>query len=202
MNTSVHSSTGVAPADVVFPNGRQLDHQLVSTDNPIYMSDYIREMQQAQASIIAVCEQSLRNKDAAHMANSSNQATTYASGSYVLAEHRLNSLRRGPKSKFLPFLRGPMLVKSHDQLDMYTLQDLVTQRLAKYHVSKLQPYEYDARTLDPLTVAVTDMPEECLPQECLGPENPRRTCGSEFAGQDLVQKTIRTSLGQTSKTQT
>ena len=169
MNTSVNTSTGVAPSDVVFPNGRQLDHSLVSDANPIYMSDYIREMQHAQSAIIAVCENNLRKKDESHMKNASQQEkTVFENGSYVLVEHRLNSLRRGPKSKLLPFLKGPMLVKSHNEKGMYTLQDLVTQRLSEFHVSNLREFLYDERTMTPLQVAVTDIPDEFIVAECLG----------------------------------
>ena len=178
MNTTVNTSTGVAPTDIVFPNGRQLDHRLVSDENPIFLSDYIREMQSAQAEIIAVCEQNLRTKDELHMDKDSGVRTVFENGTYVLAEHRLNALRRGPASKLLPFLRGPMLVKSHDELGMYTLQDIVTQRLAKYHVSKLRQYQYDERTLKPLEVAVTDVPDEFIVEKCIGmkgnPRGPKR----------------------------
>jgi hypothetical protein len=168
MNTSINTSTGVAPAEVVFPNGRKLDHSLVSNENPIFISDYIRDMQNAQAAIIAVCEQNLRTKDKAHMGKDNGKRTVYEQGTYVLAEHRHNSLRSGPPSKFLPYLRGPMLVKSHDAKGMYTLQDIVTQRLVRYHVSRLRTYLYDERTLTPLEAAVADFPDEFIPEQCLG----------------------------------
>ena len=41
INTSVNSSTGVSPAEVVFPNGLVLDKALVSDLSPIYMSSYL-----------------------------------------------------------------------------------------------------------------------------------------------------------------
>ena len=178
MNRSVNESTGVAPANIVFSHGRQLDHALVSQENPIYMSDYIREMQHAQAEIIAVCERNLRAKDEAHLSTPAGEPETFEPGTYVLAEHRMNSLRRGPASKLLPFLRGPMLVKAKEPLGMYTLQDIVTQRLAKYHESKLRRYRYDPRTLTPLEVAVSDIPDEYIPEQCLGvigdPRGPKK----------------------------
>ena len=104
-------------------------------------------MQQAQAQIIALCEQNLREKDKKHMDNYPQRRTVFENGAYVLAEHRHNSLRRGPKSKLSPFLRGPMLVKSHDERGIYLLQDLVSQRIAEYHVSKLRHFHYDPNTL-------------------------------------------------------
>ena len=167
INTSVNSATGITPAEAVFPNGLVLDRSLVSDENPIYMSSYISELQRAQARIIAVAEQNLREKDNKHMESYSKERTEFPSGSYVLAEHRPNTLRRGPKSKLLPFLRGPLLVKSHSKDGMYVLQDLVSQRISEYHMSRLRPFEYDERTLTPLQIAVTDSEDEYIVQECL-----------------------------------
>ena len=167
INTSVNRTTGVAPADIVFPNGPLLDRSLITEANPIYISAYIRDMQQAQAQIIALCEQNLREKDKKHMDNYPQRRTVFENGAYVLAEHRHNSLRRGPKSKLSPFLRGPMLVKSHDERGIYLLQDLVSQRIAEYHVSKLRHFHYDPNTLKPIEEAVTDFPDEFIVQECL-----------------------------------
>ena len=167
INTSVNSATGITPAEAVFPNGLVLDRSLVSDESPIYMSSYISELQRAQARIIAVAEQNLREKDSKHIENYPTKRTTFSVGSYVLAEHRPNPLRRGPKSKLLPFLRGPLLVKSNNAEGMYVLQDIVTQKPYEYHMSRLRPFEYDAKTLTPLQVAVTDTEDEYIVQECL-----------------------------------
>ena len=167
INTSVNSATGITPAEAVFPNGLVLDRSLVSDENPIYMSSYISELQRAQARIIAVAEQSLREKDDKHIQTYPKDRTEYPVGSYVLAEHRPNALRRGPKSKLLPFLRGPLLVKSHNADGMYILQDLVSQRVSEHHMSRLRRFEYDDNTLTPLQIAVTDSEDEYIVQECL-----------------------------------
>ena len=80
------------------------------------------------------------------MDNYPEERTEFPIGSYVLAEHRHNALRRGPKSKLLPYLRGPLLVKSLNDKGMYVLQDLVTQRVSQHHMKTLRPFHYnDAR---------------------------------------------------------
>ena len=180
INTSVNSATGVSPADVVFPNGPTLDRSLITEANAIYISAYIRDMQEAQARIIALCEQNLREKDRRHMEEYSKERTVYADGSYVLAEHRHNSLRRGPKSKLAPFLRGPLLVRSHNDMGIYTVQDLVSQRIAEYHVSNLRPFHYDPETLNPIEEAVTDYPDEFIVQECLQMKGDPRKAKSQL----------------------
>ena len=174
INTSVNTSTGLTPAEIVFPNGATIGRDLLTEANPLYISSYMRDMQAAQASIIEACERSLRKKDQDHMANCSEKRTIFENGAYVLVEHRHNSLRRGPKSKLLPFLKGPLRVKSHDHLGMYTLQDMVTQRFHQYHVSKLRHFVYDPNNMPPIASAVTDLPDEFVVQECLGIRgNPR-----------------------------
>ena len=101
------------------------------------------------------------------MENYKPERTIFDVGSYVLAEHRHNSLRRGPKSKMLPFLKGPMLVISSNQTGNYVLKDIVTNKTADYHVSKLRPFLYEERTLQPIQVAVTDHLDEFIAEECL-----------------------------------
>ena len=167
INSSVNSSTGLAPAEIVFPNSMQLDRELLIETHPVYTSSYVRELQQAQAAIIEACERSLRSKDELHMQLYPPDRTVFENGSYVLVEHRHNALRRGPKSKLLPFLKGPLRVRGHDDQGNYALQDLVTQRIHNYHVSKLRHFQFDPATMDPVNIAVTDMPDEFVVQECL-----------------------------------
>ena len=174
INNSVNSSTGLTPAEVVFPNGIVMDRDLLREAHPMYMSSYIRELQEAQGLVIALCEQNLRAKDTEHLGNYSQERTVFENGSYVLVEHRHNALRRGPRSKLLPFLRGPLLVKGHDLKGMYNLQDLISQNILKFHVSKLRHFHYDQNTLQPLEAAVTDIPDEFVVQSCLDMKgNPR-----------------------------
>lgn len=123
----------------------------------------MNELQRAQELIIAVAQQSLRDKDDKHMAVQPPKPAAFKKGTFVLAEHRHSGLRRGPKSKMLPFLKGPMRVlNGPNAKGEYALQNLVTQRTADYHVSKLRPFLYDERTLTPLEVAVTDTPDEFI----------------------------------------
>ena len=84
------------------------------------------------------------------MNESSKERTQFEIGSYVLVEHRLQGLKRGPKSKLLPFLRGPMRVIGWNNENIYHLQNLVTQTVSDYHVSKLRPFLHDERTKTPI----------------------------------------------------
>ena len=80
-------------------------------------------------------------------------------GSFVLVEHTQSNLRRGPKSKLLPFLKGPMKVMAING-DKYLLRNLVTRRDKEYHIKRLFEYRYDPSTLNPLKVACKDSGEQ------------------------------------------
>jgi len=167
LNTLRNSATGLTPAEIVFPNGIQLDRSLLTESSSFFVSMYIHDMQEAQARIIALAEQSLREKDKEHMDNYSPLRTVFDDGSYVLVEHRHNSLRRGPKSKLLPFLRGPMLVKGHNKEGIYVLQDIVTEEVHNYHMSQLRPFLLDERNGPPLRTAVTDTLDEFVAEKVI-----------------------------------
>ena len=135
--------------------------------DPYLASSYIKDMQEAQGRIIAVAEQRLRQRDEKHMQSRKGKEPVHKIGEYVLAEHRSNALRHGPKSKLAPFLKGPLLVVKKLPDGMYTLRDLLTMRNKDYHVSTLRPYLYDERTLKPIEVAATDTFDEFIIEEVL-----------------------------------
>jgi len=179
INTSVHSATGYAPADIVFPGGAEIDRKLLVDPSGGSLSDYIQEMQDAQDRVIALAEQRLRRRDDAHVAKKGEgEEPEYDVGSYVLVEHRHNSLRPGPKSKMLPFKAGPMLVIKKLEKSMYTLRDLITMEPKDFHVSTMTPFLYDERTLEPAHVAATDTFDEYVIEkvlEMVGDPTKRRT---------------------------
>jgi hypothetical protein len=89
----------------------------------------------------------------------SGDVTEFPVGSYVLVEHSISNLRRGPRSKLLPFLKGPMKVMGING-DKYLLRNLITRRDKEYHIKRLFEYRYDPNTLSPLKVACRDSGEE------------------------------------------
>jgi hypothetical protein len=168
INTSKNSATGLSPAEIVFPNGIQLDRSILTESKSIYVSSYIQDLQRTQAAVLAIAEESLRSMDQKHMDSYSELRTVFEDGSYVLAEHRHNPLRRGPVSKLLPFLKGPMLVKHHNSTTgIYVLQDLVTEDCLDYHVSQLRQFLHDERTLTPLQARLTDSLDEFVVEKVI-----------------------------------
>ena len=58
-------------------------------------------------------------------------------------------------------------MKNHNAEDMYAVQDLVSQEIKTYHVSRLRQFRYDERTLTPLQAAVTDSLDEFVAEQVI-----------------------------------
>ena len=159
MNASIHQSIGIAPATLVYGNGIDLDrgiflNHLPGTNDETSVSKWVDQMTHKQAVIIDIARQHLQKTNEAHLMTQKSRATSYPVGSVVLAEHR-GSWRKGPKSKLLPYKKGPLRVIS-SRGDKYVLQDLVTQKASDYHIKDISPFLYDNETQDPLNIALRD----------------------------------------------
>jgi hypothetical protein len=160
MNSSVHAATGYTPAQLIFNNAIDLDKGFLFANiargnrNQSY-AQWIEDMITIQSKIIDIARQNLTEKDEIHMKTYPKDRTDFEIGSYVLVEHRHNSLRRGPRSKLLPFLKGPMRVLAKKD-NKYTLQDIVNLHEYDYHIKKLRVFDFDPTTQNPLTYALKD----------------------------------------------
>lgn len=159
MNSSIHRSTGVTPAEIIFGNAIDLDRGLFLDHIPegtsTRLSLWMADMRKAQAKIIAIAKANLTRHAEIHMQTEPINPTEFPINSYVLVEHRHNSLRKGPKSKLLPYRKGPMRVVNSSG-SKYVLQDLVTKRNKDYHVKRLVPFNFDPEVQDPMKFALKD----------------------------------------------
>ena len=167
INTSKHSATGCTPAEIVFPSGAAIDRALFTDTSGVVVSSYIKDMQEAQGRIIMLAEQHLRQRDTSHLESRKGTEPVYQEGDYVLVEHRHNTMRRGPVSKLLPFLKGPLMVVRKLPEGMYTLRDLITMRLKDFHVTRMTPFLFDERTPPPAHVAATDSFDEFVVEKVI-----------------------------------
>lgn len=159
MNSSIHESLGVSPAQILFGNSINLDRGIfldhVEGIPEERLSIWMAKMLKAQATIMEVARRNLQAKDNVHMLTYPTARDVYEINSYVLVEYRNSTLRRGPRSKLLPFLKGPLRVTGSTG-SKYLLQDLVTMRISPYHVSKIRQFRFDPTTQDPLLYALKD----------------------------------------------
>ena len=159
-NASEHSTTGVAPAKVIFGNSIDLDRNILVESSEckapgVYMEAWVDTLVKGQEEVIRIVRENLRvQKERQEATGRDEMIPEFPVGTYVLVEH-VNNLRRGPKSKLLPFLKGPLRVVRVEG-DRYTLFNLLTGREKDYHVRRLREYHYDPQTLNPLLAACKD----------------------------------------------
>ena len=198
MNASVHSSTGVSPAQLLFGNAVKLDSGIFlphkqgynATEEPeSTLAEWAQKMQVKQAELIDIARRHQVERDQHHIIQAEPANTTeFPINSYVLVKYR-----NRPPTKFHSAWRGPMRVvnfnKSH-----YTLQDIVTDKLRNFHVTQLKAFKYDQMDTDPVDIARAEQ-NEFLVENILEHRHDgskRRTCYEflvKWAGYDNSDNT-------------
>jgi len=156
MNASVHTTIGVSPAQIVFGNSVSLDRNLLSipSEGPVAASAHISDLLQAQSEIIGIAQKNQIETDQFHIAQrGGNSITEFPINSYVLVNYEGDDHR--PPSKLHTHLRGPLRVVNFSG-PVYTLQNLVTNKLEDFHVKLLHPFRFDPSIVDPEEVAQHD----------------------------------------------
>eukprot|EP01034_Spumella_vulgaris_P027298 gene27298-33994_t len=137
MNASVHSALQMSPAQVVFGTAITLDrgifreHKARSDDEKqIPLSEWAENMQKRQNLILKLAQAAQEATDDFHIAP-------------IEVSHKLER---------------PLRVISYNK-NNYVLQDLVTNKESKYHLTQLKPFKYDEMETDPLDIARAEQQE-------------------------------------------
>ena len=158
INSEVHGTIKVSPAQIVFGNMIDLDRGIflphkVSNHKKMKYSQYMSTMLQAQEDIIRIAYENQVKTDLHHMAMHSPLRTEFPINSYVLT--RYENLQHKPPSKLHPYKKGPFQVVNITG-SVYTVRNLVTNKLEDYHITNLQPFDFDPTKVNPREVANTD----------------------------------------------
>jgi transposase InsO family protein len=162
LNSTTHSSTGISPAEALFGNNIKLEHGIFllpeSIDRPkeTRMSEWVGEMLINQAAIIDIAQTNQFERDwKHHYGTAHEEPPKFEKNSYVLVNN-VSKFTGKPPSKLHFHWKGPMRVVNNDVPNKYTLQDLVTLKLADYHVTSLKKFCYDPVRHVPAEVANRD----------------------------------------------
>lgn len=164
LNTEVHSSTGVSPAQLLFGNSIALERGLflpknVTENKEANLSDWTAKLLNLQSRALTIARQTQYEKDQQHLAQAPDGIITqFPDNSYVLVEYIDK-----PPSKLHPRLQGPFRVVNHVG-SRYSLQNLVTDLISDYHISRLRPYLYE-ENLDEDLKSVANRDEQLFPVE-------------------------------------
>jgi hypothetical protein len=161
MNASIHEAIGVSPSQLLFGTSINLDRGIFLPQKDLHdregermnLSEWAEKMLEKQAVVLNIARQRQDERNKIHLAEAAisdgKEYTEYPINSYVLVEYHDR-----PPSKLHTRLKGPMRVVEKKDAS-YTLQDLVTNRIQKIHISKLRPFNFDNNT-DPRVVANKD----------------------------------------------
>ena len=110
----------------------------VNKDEEESLSSWTAKLLNYQSRALTIARHTQSEKDKKHLASAPNNTlTTFPDNSYVLVEYFDN-----PPSKLHPRLQGPYRVVNHIG-SRYSLQNLVTDIISDFHVTRLRPYLYD-----------------------------------------------------------
>ena len=162
INATKHESIGCSPAQILFGNAINLNNQifLPSDERPwnISLPTWLSDKIAVQDAIIKRAQAIQKVKDDRHMLTTSRDITSYDVNDYVLVEYPATNLKKGPPSKLLTNLRGPMQVINKEG-SHYTLRDLVSHKDEVIHIKRLHPFYYDVEHTDPKQIACKDKQE-------------------------------------------
>lgn len=138
----------------------------------LLLSAWASDMIMQQATIYEWARKIQFEKDQSHLMQQGAQVTTYEVGDYVLANYHSTDgvvTHRGPPSKFLPRLRGPLKVVAREG-DTYTVRSLVTKRDEEIHVKELRKFIHSGNEQDLFSIALRDHQDRFVIEQILDHE--------------------------------
>ena len=166
MNSTVHESLGVAPAQLLFGNALNLDRRVILDklevdgnteciyrDNTI--SNWSSQMLQMQETLLQLAFETQKKKDNLHVSSADANRTEFPINSYVLVEYTSAGHFHGAPNKLVPRRRGPMRIVNVVG-STYTVENLETGKWEDFHITQLRPFHYDAEEVNPRLVAQAD----------------------------------------------
>jgi hypothetical protein len=112
INTTIHSSTGVSPASLLYGNALHNDKTIFDNFTPaqltkLSLSEWSDKMLKAQQILIAIALKHQRQKDNEHISRAppQNKLTAFPINSYVLVEYPCTGFKAGPPNKLMPILK-------------------------------------------------------------------------------------------------
>ena len=163
-NATRVSSTGVAPAELVFGSAYRLEAGIlyphkIYDDIQMSIHDYLLRQYNIQQAVLSAAYKHQDDTDAKHLAQTAaDTEEEFDIDTYVLAKYE-NDEHAAP-SKLHPKLRGPYQIVEITRRDpkgtIYTCRNLATQKLEDFHVKLLVHYEYDKAQTNPDEAAMAD----------------------------------------------
>jgi len=163
INSTVHESIGVSPAQIIFGDALNLNRGFIISvedkekfDSEVVMSEYSKEMIERQSEIIAIAQRHQHQVNEQYIATKNKkykdiEITEFPVNSYVLLGYPQTDLKKGPPNKFMMNWQGPYKVVSYLG-NNYTILNLATMKEETVNIKRLKQFLIDEDE-DPQQVA-------------------------------------------------
>jgi hypothetical protein len=152
INSKIHDSIGVSPANLLFGNSINLDNQLLKNVNisePQQLSVWVSDMLNKQNQFLKIAEKHQRIKNMKHLNKEIDELTVFPINSYVLLSYPTR-----PPNKLATQLAGPFRVVSSVGAN-YEILDLISNKIKNVHISRLKPFYFEKQN-NPRLIANKD----------------------------------------------
>jgi hypothetical protein len=156
VNSTVHSSTGFAPAEILYGNMVQLNRELIS-GTPAKESikkcpEYVKELKRAQELAISAAQKNTASVHDTRVSKSSSKSTEPVKG--FKEDDLVVAFRHGGSKLDLKW-KGPFKVVRKIHANIYECLDLRTKKVVQFDVSSLRKFVCPPG-VDPVSVAGID----------------------------------------------
>jgi len=166
MNSTVHSSIGVAPIDLIYGKAINLDTNMIVAQQElpkaIQLSKWADDLIQTQVALLAKANALQDERESVLLQERMKNGVTLTSfpiNSLVLLDYPPSGIGTTKPNKFIPPRQGPFKV-----MDMistrkgmsYKILSLVDSSTQVVAINRLSPFKFDENEIDPAKIALID----------------------------------------------
>jgi len=158
MNSLTHSSTGVAPSQIIFGNNIDLDRNILAYDikwreADMTMSEFMNDMIKAQKAIINKATQHQHVVNNKYISKKTKEVLARRDNKYIPGSFVMVTEQEGRSNKLSFRHNGPFRVIEQID-DIVKVQDLITDNTSFYHVNYIKEYKYNPNRVNPVSKAL------------------------------------------------
>ena len=166
MNSTIHSSIGVAPIDLIYGKAINLDTNMIVAQQElpkaIQLSKWADDLIKTQVALLAKANALQDEREQALLqerVKSGVKLTSFPINSFVLLDYPHSGIGITKPNKFVPTRQGPFMVVERITTRKgmkYKIRNLTDESTQEVAINRLSPFLFDENEIDPNKVALID----------------------------------------------